>query len=172
MKEFLRTKGFKMTPQRELIFRSFFELDKHCSVEELYEIVKDKDRSIGYSTVWRNLKLICRVGLAQEVNIGDGITRFDRLSKVPHGHLYCLNCKEVIEFNVDQIIGILAQTAVDNNFTNKGFKVEVQGFCQNCNDESEKKAVPSESEGDSQTIASPPSDSSDGNGDSNVEGNN
>ncbi|MEA1980065.1 MAG: transcriptional repressor [candidate division Zixibacteria bacterium] len=132
MREFLKTRGFKMTPQRELIFRSFFEMDKHCSVEELYEIVKGKDRSIGYSTVWRNLKLICQVGLAQEVNIGDGITRFDRLSKVPHGHLFCLHCKELIEFNADQIIGLLSQTAKDYNFANKSFNVEVLGYCEKC----------------------------------------
>ncbi|MDF1546076.1 MAG: transcriptional repressor [bacterium] len=132
MKEFLRTKGFKMTPQRELIFRSFFEMEQHVSVDELYDKVRSIDRSIGYSTVWRNLKLICRVGLAQEVSMGDGITRYDRLTRVPHGHLFCLGCKKVIEFNADQIVGVLAQTAVENDFSNKGFKVEVQGFCAEC----------------------------------------
>lgn len=132
MKEFLRTKGFKMTPQREMVFRSFFEMNHHVSVDELYEKVRAMDRTIGYSTVWRNLKLICRVGLAQEVNIGDGITRYDRVTKVPHGHLFCLNCKKVIEFNVEQIVGLLAQTAVDHEFTNRGFKVEVQGYCHDC----------------------------------------
>ncbi len=140
MKEFLKTKGFKITPQRELIFRSFFEMDKHVSVDELYDKVREKDRSIGYSTVWRNLKLICRVGLAQKVNMGDGITRYDRLTKVPHGHLFCLNCKRVVEFNVDQVVGILANTAVENKFSTRGFKVEVQGYCQLCQSESEENA--------------------------------
>ena len=82
MKEFLRTKGFKTTPQRELIFRSFFELGKHVTVDELYDRVREKDRSVGYSTVWRNLKLICRVGLAQEVNLGDGVCILDRIRVV------------------------------------------------------------------------------------------
>ena len=40
MKEFLRTKGFKMTPQRELIFRSFFEQESHVTVDELYRFAK------------------------------------------------------------------------------------------------------------------------------------
>ncbi len=132
MKEFLRTKGFKMTPQRELIFRSFFEMGKHVSVDELYERVRQKDRSVGYSTVWRNLKLICRVGLAEEVNIGDGVTRYDRVTQDPHGHLYCLGCKKFIEFNVEQIVGILAQTAQEHEFAPEGFKIEVQGYCDEC----------------------------------------
>lgn len=132
MKEFLRTKGFKMTPQREAIFRSFFELGRHVSVDDVYEQVRLKDRSIGYSTVWRNLKLICRVGLAKEVNLGDGVTRYDRVTKIPHGHLYCQNCKEVAEFNVEQIVGILAQTASDNEFTPETFRIEIQGLCSDC----------------------------------------
>lgn len=132
MKEFLRNKGFKMTPQRELIFRSFFEMGEHVSVDELYDKVHNIDKSVGYSTVWRNLKLICKVGLAHEVNIGDGITRYDRVTEVPHGHLFCLNCKRLIEFNVDQLVGILAQTAGENDFTAEKFKIEVQGICQEC----------------------------------------
>lgn len=132
MKEFLKTKGFKMTPQRELIFRSFFELGEHVSVDELYAKVRQIDNSIGYSTVWRNLKLITKVGLAVEVNIGDGITRYDRVTKIPHGHLFCVECKNVIEFNVEQIVGLLAQTAGDYSFTPSSFKIEVQGTCPDC----------------------------------------
>ena len=132
MRELLRTKGFKMTAQRELVFNSFFELGKHVSVNELYDKVHQKDRSVGYSTVWRNLKLICRVGLAEEVNIGDGITRYDRVTQAPHGHFYCRGCKQFIEFNVEQIVGILVQTARGHKFAPEGFKIEVQGYCQKC----------------------------------------
>lgn len=132
MKEFLKTKGFKMTPQRELIFRSFFELDEHVSVDELYDRVRQQDSSIGYATVWRNLKLICKVGLAEEVNIGDGITRYDRVTSVPHGHLFCTSCKGVTEINVEQLVGLLAQTARTRGFTAESFKIEVQGVCDQC----------------------------------------
>ena len=131
-----------MTPQRELIFRSFFEMGRHVSVDELCDKVRQKDRSVGYSTVWRNLKLICRVGLAQEVNIGDGITRYDRITKVPHGHLFCLGCKKVLEFNVTDIVSMLAATANESSFTPEGFNIEVQGYCENCSaNESENETT-------------------------------
>jgi len=132
MKEFLRTKGFKMTPQRELIFRSFFELAEHVSVDELYDKVRKIDNSVGYSTVWRNLKLICKVGLAEEVNLGDGVTRYDRVTKTPHGHLYCMQCKKFIEFSVEQLVGILVQTAGEHQFVPENFKIEIQGTCDSC----------------------------------------
>jgi len=143
MKEFLKTKGFKMTPQRELIFRSFFELGEHVSVDELYDKVRQQDSSVGYATVWRNLKLICRVGLAEVVNIGDGITRYDRVTSVPHGHLYCTECKGLTEFNVDQLVGLLAQTARTLEFTPDSFKIEVQGLCHECREKANDMAAAS-----------------------------
>lgn len=134
MREFLRTKGFKMTPQRELVFRSFFELGEHVTVDELFELVRSKDSSVGYSTVWRNLKLICKVGLAEEVNLGDGVTRYDRTTAMPHGHLFCMGCKRLIEFNVDTVIGYLTTVAEENSFSPSSFKVEIQGYCKECSE--------------------------------------
>jgi Fur family ferric uptake transcriptional regulator len=121
-----------MTPQRELIFRSFFELGRHVTVDELYDKVRQKDSSIGYSTVWRNLKLICRVGLAEEVNLGDGVTRYDRVTEQPHGHLFCTDCKQLVEFDVDNIVGQLAVIAQDKEFAANSFKIEIQGRCRAC----------------------------------------
>jgi Fur family ferric uptake transcriptional regulator len=129
-----------MTPQRELIFRSFFELGRHVSVDDVYDKVRERDRSIGYSTVWRNLKLICQVGLAEEVNLGDGITRYDRVTKVPHGHYYCTQCKSVTEFNVDNIVGALAEHAKGTDFHPDVFKVEIQGLCKDCFDKQQNAA--------------------------------
>ena len=140
MREFLKTKGFKMTPQRELIFRSFFELGKHVSVDELYDRVRQKDSTVGYSTVWRNLKLICEVGLAEEVNLGDGVTRYDRVTDAPHGHLFCMKCKELIEFDVEKIIDFLTLAASTHKFQPEGFKIEIQGYCEKCRESSDAAA--------------------------------
>ncbi|MEK7775566.1 MAG: transcriptional repressor [Candidatus Zixiibacteriota bacterium] len=139
MREFLRTKGFKMTPQRELIFRSFFELGKHVSVDELYAKVRTKDRSVGYATVWRNLKLICKVGLAEEVNIGDGITRYDRVTKFPHGHLYCTECKSFTEFDARALVESLTKVANSSRFEPELFKIEVLGVCAHCSKQAETR---------------------------------
>ena len=132
MREFLKTKGFKMTPQRELIFRSFFEMEGHVTVDELFERVRRQDSSIGYSTVWRNLKLICQVGLAEEVNLGDGVTRYDRVNKSPHGHMYCIECKGLVEFECDSLVRALHETADEHQFAVDGFRIEIQGVCRTC----------------------------------------
>ena len=142
MREFLKTKGFKMTPQRELIFRSFFGLGQHVTVDELYTKVREADRTIGYATVWRNLKLICKVGLAEEVNLGDGVTRYDRITREPHGHLYCLQCKTLIEFETAALVPELTELAATRRFRPEGFKIEIPGYCEKCQNERKKKDSP------------------------------
>lgn len=141
MREFLRTKGYKMTPQREMIFRAFFELGEHVTVEELYEKVRKIDPSVGHSTVWRNLKLICEVGLAEEVKMGDGVTRYDRVTRQPHGHFFCTECKSVVEFNVEPIVDIMTTEAAGRNFAPEHFKVEVHGVCAECREKVGRQAA-------------------------------
>ena len=132
VREFLRTKGFKMTPQRELIFRAFFEMGEHVTVEELYDRVREEDPTIGYSTVWRTLKLICKVGLAEEVNLGDGVTRYDRVTPSPHGHLFCVSCKKLVEFDAGGVVGLLDKVIDAHRFRATTYKVEIQGYCEAC----------------------------------------
>ena len=72
------------------------------------------------------------MGLAAEGNLGDGITRYDRVTRKPHGHLYCLGCKQLIEFEVGELVGFLENAADDHDFSAEGFKVEVQGYCPEC----------------------------------------
>ncbi len=132
MREFLKTKGFKMTPQREIIFRAFFEIGDHVTVDELYRRVRKSDNSVGYSTVWRNLKLICRVGLAEEVNLGDGVTRYDRVTREPHGHFYCVQCKQVTEFEMEEIVAKLHPIADKQLFHVDTIKCEISGVCETC----------------------------------------
>ncbi len=129
-----------MTPQRDLIIRSFFELGEHITVDELYARVREKDSTVGYSTVWRNLKLICKVGLAEEVNLGDGVTRYDRVTPRPHGHLYCLGCKKFVEFDVEELVTALKRAAQGYDFEPRVYKIEIQGYCDKCRKVRDKSA--------------------------------
>lgn len=139
MRELLHTRGLKMTPQRELIIRSFLELGQHISAEELYRKVRSGDAAVGFSTVWRNLKMICDLGLAREVNIGDGITRYDRVTRDPHGHLYCLNCKSFYEIDVAPVVQLLDKAMAKEGFQAGEFKIEVQGWCRQCRDKAPRE---------------------------------
>lgn len=139
MRNFLKTKGLKMTSAREIIFRVFFESESHLTVEELHERVQIVDPSIAYSTVWRTLKLICEVGLGEKKYFGDGVVRYDRVTSSPHGHLVCRQCGSTEEFFSPEINRLLQDRADESGLMPHEFKVEVIGSCLECRQKEAQK---------------------------------
>ena len=58
LKEDLKKKGYKLTPQRRAIVDTIIESEgKHLTAEEIYDIVKIKCPEIGLATVYRSISL-------------------------------------------------------------------------------------------------------------------
>ena len=95
---YLTRAKLKMTPQRKLILDVFLAADGHLAAEDLYNLVRRKDKSIGQATVYRTLKLLSNSGLAKEVHFGDGMTRYERMyGQGHHDHLICERCGRNVE---------------------------------------------------------------------------
>ena len=73
----LKKVGLKHTEQRDTILLTFLETREHLSTDELYQLVRKRDPKIGFTTVYRTLKLLAECGLASEVAFHDGIARFE-----------------------------------------------------------------------------------------------
>ncbi len=102
-RHYLGAHGLRLTKQRELIAGLFADLDHHVRVEELYDLVRRRDRSIGSATVYRTLNLLVAAGLAACRHFGDGFTRFEPRDEVHHDHLIDEDTGEVIEFHDPRI---------------------------------------------------------------------
>src|SRR5512146_2517407 len=95
----LKRVGLKHTAQRDTILRSFLETRDHLSTEELHRLVEKKDPRIGFTTVYRTLKLLAECGLASEVAFLDGITRYEyQFNRRSHHHMVCTECGSSVEF--------------------------------------------------------------------------
>jgi len=71
----LKRVGLKHTDQRDTILRTFLETRDHLSTDELFRLVRKKDAKIGFTTVYRTLKLLSECGLASAVPFPDGMAR-------------------------------------------------------------------------------------------------
>src|SRR6266508_1074793 len=80
----IQKKGLKRTSQRDLILDIFLRTEAHLSSEDLYRLVRQRDSSIGQTTVYRTLKLLTEAGLAREVRFVDVITHYDHNYKHLH----------------------------------------------------------------------------------------
>jgi Fur family ferric uptake transcriptional regulator len=130
---YLRKKGLKQTDQREKILDIFLANTKHSSADELHAVIRKSDSRIGFSTVYRTLRLFTECGLAREVNFGDGRSRFERaLDKNQHGHLICTNCGKTEEFSTTSIEKMMKQVSSHAGFKPEGHRFEVYGLCKRC----------------------------------------
>src|SRR5258708_39790673 len=76
----LKRVGLKQPAQRDTILRSFLETRDHLSTDELHRLGHKKDAGIGYTTVYRTLKLLAECGLANEVAFHDGNAHYGNQS--------------------------------------------------------------------------------------------
>jgi Fur family ferric uptake transcriptional regulator len=129
----LKRLGLKHSTPREIILRAFLETNVHLSTEELHHLVQKQDASIGYTTVYRSLKLFTECGLATAVTFHDGITRYESsLNRSHHHHMVCTGCGESVEFFAAEIEAI--QNAIGEQFhyaTNR-HTFQIYGLCPKC----------------------------------------
>jgi Fur family ferric uptake transcriptional regulator len=131
--KFLAQKDLRDTPQRELILDVFLKREEHVSAEQLYDIIKKRDPSIGQATVYRNLKLLSEAGLAREVDFGDGVTRYEHNYNHPHhDHLVCRGCGKMVEV-VDSVIEELQKRVAEQyGFVLTDHALYLYGNCAEC----------------------------------------
>ncbi len=130
---FIADRGLKSTRQRSLILETFFGLDGHLSVEELWAKVRALDERVSVATVYRTMKLLSESGLAHARNFGDGQTRYEAaVGREHHDHLICTNCGTIIEFENDQIEKLQAIVARKQGFKVVSHKMELYGLCASC----------------------------------------
>ena len=130
---FMKEKGMNTTAQRKKIATIFFELPGHHSLEEFYHIISEQDPSIGQTTVYRTLKLLCEAGLATEIHFKDDITRYEVADPLSHhDHLVCLKCGKVKEIYNQNIEKLQKEIAAAHGFTLSGHIHNLYGVCSDC----------------------------------------
>jgi len=125
--------GLKRTAQRDLILDVFLRTEKHLSSEDLYNLVKQEDPSIGHTTVYRTLKLLSEAGLAREVRFGDNRTHYEHNYKHQHhDHMICTECGKIIEFYSAELEAIQDAVAAKHRFEVKQHLLRLLGVCAEC----------------------------------------
>ncbi|PCJ19129.1 MAG: transcriptional repressor [Candidatus Cloacimonadota bacterium] len=131
---YLKKQSLKLTKQRQEILTQFLNSKKHISAEDLHLSFKKTNSKIGFSTVYRTLKLLNDCGLAREHQFGDRYTRYENSFETNHhDHLICTECGKIIEFESIEIENLQEKIAEENNFKIIDHKLELYGICNDHN---------------------------------------
>ena len=128
---YLEEHGLKQTRQRVVILDAFLGGSGHVTSEELYQRVREDHPQIGYTTVYRTMKLLAEAGLAQERNFNDGVTRYEAEHE-HHDHLVCTKCGRIVEFECEEIEAAQERIAKERGFRLSNHRHELYGLCPEC----------------------------------------
>lgn len=97
--ELLKSKGYRLTPQRQLVLEMVKSSSDHISAEEILASLRPRFPAISDSTVYRTLELLREMGLVTETVLRDGRKRYHAIEKGQHHHLVCEGCGRVFDLN-------------------------------------------------------------------------
>ncbi|WP_374213498.1 Fur family transcriptional regulator [Streptomyces sp. G1] len=127
----LRQRGYRLTPQRQLVLEAVDALE-HATPDEILVEVRKTASGVNISTVYRTLELLEELKLVSHAHLGHGAPTYHLADRHHHIHLVCRDCTEVIEADVD----------IAAEFTSKlrdtfGFETDMKHFaifgrCKNC----------------------------------------
>lgn len=132
----------KSSRRRNAIIKAFAECKGHLTVDELYERAKRLDSNIGFTTVWRTLKLLESQGQAVSRKFNDGFTRYECVqAQKHHDHLICIACNKIEEFINPRIEEIQKRVASVHKFHMTAHVMELYGYCSKCVAKNKKGAI-------------------------------
>lgn len=136
LKAELNERGWRMTPQRETILNTFQNLPKgeHLSAEDLRDLLADEGEQVSLSTIYRNLKLMARMGILRELELAEGQKRYEINQPSPHHHhhLICVRCNKTIEFKNDSVLKVGSRTAKKSGYHLLDCQLTIHAVCPTC----------------------------------------
>lgn len=131
--EYLKSKGLKITAQRELVLREILSSHNHFEVDGLFVRLYAKSANISRATVYRTLNLLVQGGFLQEVISRERHSHYENIvGHRHHDHLACLDCGKVIEFRNAGIENLQDEVCKKHDFEPYGHRLEISGFCRSC----------------------------------------
>ncbi len=98
----LRSKGYRLTPQRELVLRAVERLG-HATPDEVLTAVREESQAVNVSTVYRTLELLEELGLVRHAHITDRAPTYHSAAAPAHVHLVCRACHSITEVEPEVI---------------------------------------------------------------------
>ncbi len=128
--ELFRTRGLKVTPQRQAIFRILHGAETHPTAESVYAAVTSEMPTVSLRTVYQTLNDLAEMGELAQLDLGTGSSRFDP-NLDEHHHLVCNGCGRIVDVDADTS-GLRVAARQRHGFDIDTTEVVFRGMCPDC----------------------------------------
>ncbi len=128
----LRTRGYRMTPQRLSVLDIVASRSGHVGADEVWNRVKMQHPYVDLATVYRTLQLLKRVGVVTEVVIGNKL-HFELTDQHNrHHHMVCSHCDAVQTLSPAYLDELSQRLQLEFGFTPDLENFTIGGTCDKC----------------------------------------
>src|SRR5262245_2161460 len=130
----LRRGGGRVTRSRRAVIDALVRgPGHHMTAAEIVDAIRADDPEFYESTVYRTLDRLLALGVIERVQLGTGGAVF-HLPHVPHHHLVCEQCGEVLEIPATLLDDLAAQIYAEHGFRLRPSASTLAGSCRRCAD--------------------------------------
>ncbi|MDX6324709.1 MAG: Fur family transcriptional regulator, ferric uptake regulator [Nocardioidaceae bacterium] len=129
--QLLRDRGYRLTPQRELVLAAVEELG-HATPDEVLDRVHEHSEAVNISTVYRTLELLEELGLVKHAHISDRAPTYHSNATPDHVHLVCRSCGTVLEADPSDFDSVMVVLERHHGFEPDLGHLTVFGRCAAC----------------------------------------
>jgi Fur family ferric uptake transcriptional regulator len=127
----LRARGYRLTPQRQLVLEAVGQLG-HGTPDEIAGAVQQTASGVNISTVYRTLELLEELGLVQHTHLGHGAPTYSIPQDDDHVHLVCRDCGGLQEVDSSLLEDVVGRLSSERGFTVDVGHFAVFGRCAAC----------------------------------------
>ena len=129
--EALRSSGYRLTPQRQLVLAAVEELG-HATPDALRDHVGG---ACNLSTVYRALEVLEELGLVRHTHLSDRAPTYHSTREPEHFHLVCRNCGKVTSVDPHRAEAFLGLLRAEHGFVTDVGHLAIFGRCEDCDDQ-------------------------------------
>ena len=132
IRERLRARGLRWTPQRRLLLDVLAEAAGHVTGSEIVERCRARDPETTPSTVYRTLDVLEGLGYLHHSHGADGREEFHVLPAAEHAHLQCVRCGGTWEISSGETAALVEALARARGFRVDVGHLTIAGTCTSC----------------------------------------
>lgn len=114
--------------------------DRQLNCEEIYDLLKIKNYSVGLATIYRYLEKLVNSNIIRKYtssNKGKAYFQYidDECKKHNHFHMICLKCNCLIHLDCNEMNEFIKHIDEHHNFKVIPEKIVYYGYCKDCRGE-------------------------------------
>jgi Fur family transcriptional regulator, ferric uptake regulator len=127
----LRTRGYRLTPQRQLVLEAVQDLG-HATPDDILGHVRERAEGVNISTIYRTLELLEELGLVTHAHLSHGAPTYHSSAAPQHVHLVCRSCKAIADVDPEVVEPMVTRLREDQGFETDVAHLTVFGICRTC----------------------------------------